>query len=57
MEDFFKSLGLKLELSAHGIDDSKFEIMAEKAVRIGKLDRGYVSLTKEDVMEIFKMCK
>ena len=57
MEDFFRSLGLKLELSAHGIDDSKFEIMAEKAVRIGKLDRGYVSLTKEDVMEIFKMCK
>ena len=57
MEDFFRSLGLKLELSAHGIDDSKFEIMVEKAVRIGKLDRGYVSLTKEDVMEIFKMCK
>lgn len=55
-ENFFKTCGLPMTLSELGIDETHFEIMAEKAVRIGDLAHAYVALNKEDVMNILKMC-
>ena len=45
-----------MTLKELSIDDSKFEQMAEKAVRFGGLQEAYVPLEKEDVMKILKMC-
>ena len=56
-ENFFKSCGLPMTLSEVGIDETHFEIMAEKSVRIGGLQNAYVPLGKEDVINILKMCK
>lgn len=55
-ENFFKTCGLPMTLSELGIDETHFEAMAEKAVRIGDLAHAYVALNKEDVMNILKMC-
>lgn len=55
-EHFFKICGLPMTLSEMGIDETHFETMAEKAVRIGELAHAYVALNKEDVMNILKMC-
>ena len=37
-----------------GIDETHFDIMAEKAAN-GGLAEGFVPLTKEDVLKIFRM--
>lgn len=55
-EAFFHKIGLPLTLKEFGIDDTKFEIMAKKAVKIGCLANGYVPLTENDVVNILKMC-
>lgn len=55
-EEFFAECGIPMNLSELGIDDSKFEQMAEKAVRFGGLEEAYVPLTKEDVTAILKAC-
>ncbi|MBO5165353.1 MAG: iron-containing alcohol dehydrogenase [Lachnospiraceae bacterium] len=55
-EEFFTECGIPMTLTELGIDDSKFEIMAEKAVRFGGLANAYVPLTKEDVVSILKAC-
>ena len=50
---FTESLGIPATLRETGItDESKFEIMAEKAAASCK--NAYVPLTKEDVLAIFK---
>lgn len=54
---FFRSIGMPMTLSEFGIDDSKFGEMAEKAVVVGHLAGAYVPLSKEDVVEILKMCR
>ncbi len=46
-----------MTLTELGIDETHFEVMAEKAVRIGDLKNAYVPLNKEDVLNILKMCK
>lgn len=56
-ENFFRSCGLPMTLTELGIDETHFEVMAEKAVRIGGLQNAYVPLNKEDVVNILKMCK
>lgn len=56
-ETFFQSIGLPSTLKEFGIDDSKFEQMAEKAVQVGYLKGAYVPLDKNDVIKILKMCK
>lgn len=53
--DFFKEMGLPERLSEVGIDDSKFDIMAEKAAK--KLKGAYVELSKEEVKQIFEEAK
>jgi alcohol dehydrogenase YqhD (iron-dependent ADH family) len=61
-EDLFKRLGLPMTLSALNINSDKFEIMAEHVLNtpdqhIGNVDRdAWVSLKKQDVMNILKMC-
>lgn len=56
-EDFFQSIGLPSTLREFGIDDSKFEEMANKAVQVGHLQEAYVPLDKNDVVKILKMCR
>lgn len=57
ISDFlFKTLGLKSTLSEIGIDDSKFSIMAKKACMDDVLP-GFKNLKKQDIENIFKMCK
>ncbi|MDD2293616.1 MAG: iron-containing alcohol dehydrogenase [Bacteroidales bacterium] len=51
----FKTLGLKSTLSAVGIDDTHFEVMAEKAAGIGGTKYGFVPLAPKDISEILKM--
>jgi alcohol dehydrogenase YqhD (iron-dependent ADH family) len=52
---FFKTLGLPSTLSEIGIDDSKFELMAESACHGGVLP-GFKALNQEDIVNIFKLC-
>ncbi len=54
-EEFFRDCGIPMRLSEVGIDESKFEVMAEDAVKFGGLEHAYVALDKNDVMEILKM--
>lgn len=56
-EEFFRSIGMPMTLDEFGIDDSKFEEMAEKAVVVGHLDGAYVPLSEKDVVEILRMCR
>jgi alcohol dehydrogenase YqhD (iron-dependent ADH family) len=51
---FFSDIGLPARLAEVGIDASKLELMAEKAVRFGPLG-GYKRLEKADVLEILRM--
>ena len=55
-EDFFSSLGIPMTLSAVGIDESKFEVMAKRAVELGALQYAYVPMNERDVIEILKAC-
>ncbi len=55
-EKFFSKIGLPSKLSEFGIDDTKFEVMAKKAVEIGSLKKAYVPLEENDVVNILKMC-
>ena len=54
-EAFFKKIGLPSTLREFGIDDAKFAIMAERAVKIGGLQNAYVPLSEGDVITILQM--
>lgn len=54
LEDFYRSLGLPVTLTEAGIDDSQFEVMAQKAVVNGALG-SFKKLEKQDVIEILKL--
>jgi len=53
---FFNTLGLKSTLSALDIDDSKFDIMAEKSVKNGATTYAFKPLEAEDIKKIYTMC-
>ena len=53
---YFETLGLKSRLSDFNIDDSRFEEMAKNACGKNGVIRGYVDLTPEDVVNIYRMC-
>lgn len=55
-EEFFRECGIPMTLSMLGIDASRFDVMAEDAVKFGGLAQAYVALDKEDVVEILRMC-
>lgn len=52
--DFFTSLGLPKTLHEIGIDETHFDIMAQKAAD-GGLQDGFVPLNQDDVKKIFQM--
>ncbi|MBA4494458.1 iron-containing alcohol dehydrogenase [Paenactinomyces guangxiensis] len=54
LRQFWSRIGAPSRLSDYGIDDSKLELMAQKAVDSGRVGR-FKPLNKEDVLEILKM--
>lgn len=52
--EFFKSLNLPSSLHEIDIDETHFDVMAQKAAD-GGLQNGFVALSAEDVKKIFKM--
>lgn len=56
-EAFFKQLHIPLTLKEVNIDDSKFEVMAQRAVELGRLEYAYVPLSVDDVIAILKACQ
>ncbi len=56
-EFLYQTLGLKSTFTEIGIDDSNFEVMAEKAVVLGGLAYAFKPLNQQDVVNIFKMCR
>lgn len=50
---FWDSIGAPSRLADYDIDDSKLELMADKAVRFGSFGN-FAKLEKEDVMEIYR---
>ncbi|MGM9936758.1 MAG: iron-containing alcohol dehydrogenase [Candidatus Ornithomonoglobus sp.] len=52
--EFFNDLGLPATLHEIGIDETHFDIMAQKAAD-GGLQYGFIPLDKEDVKKIFQM--
>lgn len=57
LKNYFKNLGLPSTLSELNIDDTHFDIMAEKAVNYSKLKYSWVPMDKEDVLKIFNRAK
>ncbi|PXV89095.1 hypothetical protein C8E03_10772 [Lachnotalea glycerini] len=55
-EEFFISCGIPSTLTELGIDASKFDFMAEKAVKFGYLKYAYVGLEPADVRTILENC-
>jgi alcohol dehydrogenase YqhD (iron-dependent ADH family) len=53
---FFKTLGLQSTLTELGIGEEHFAEMAYKACG-GKVLKGFKTLTQEDVVKIYKMCR
>lgn len=51
---FFTSIGMPAHLRELGIDETHFDVMAEKAAN-GGLAHGFVPLAKEDVLAIYRM--
>ena len=51
--DFFKSIGLPQKLSEIGIDDSKFEEMAESALKNSRIGT-FRELGRKDIVEIYR---
>ena len=56
-EAFFKQLHIPLTLKEVNIDNSKFEVMAKRAVELGHLQYAYVPLSVDDVVAILKACQ
>ena len=54
-KELFEEIGLPMTLREVGIDESKFEILAKKAVA-GGLSKAFVPLSTSDVVNIYKMC-
>lgn len=57
LEEFFKSLGLKIKLSDLGIGEENFELMAEKALCGGESIGKFKKLKREDIINILKLAK
>lgn len=53
-EEFYHSIGLKTRLSQVGIDESQFDVMAQKAVLRGPLGN-FKKLYAEDVKNIYRL--
>ena len=56
LENFFKENDIPMTLSELNIDDTHFEEMAKHVSRNDRMLNSYVSLTVDDVVEIYKSC-
>lgn len=56
LENFFKENDIPMTLSELNIDDTHFEEMAKHVSRNDRMLNSYVSLTVEDIVEIYKNC-
>lgn len=56
LEEYFKSTGIPMTLTELGIGEDSFDAMASSLFEKKNLEKAYVPLYKEDVIEIFKMC-
>lgn len=54
LQDFFRQIGLKTTLRELDIDNTSFDIMAERATKNGKVGH-YLPLDKEAIIEILKL--
>lgn len=54
VRDFFKSLGIPMTLTEVGIDDSKFNEMAEHAIHSEGLEYAWIPLNRNDIVSILK---
>jgi alcohol dehydrogenase len=54
LREFWNSLGAPSRLADYDIDDSKLEVMADKAMVNGEFGN-FAKLNKDDVMEIYRM--
>lgn len=57
LENFFKGLGLKINLIDFNISEENFELMAEKALCGNKTLGRFKKLGKEDIVNILKLAK
>lgn len=55
LREFWNSIGAPSRLSDYGIDDSRIELMAEKALAGQETIGSFKKLTKQDVIEIYRM--
>jgi alcohol dehydrogenase YqhD (iron-dependent ADH family) len=55
LRGFWTSIGAPSRLADYGIDDTHLELMAEKAANTAPVGR-FRPLSKEDILEILKMC-
>lgn len=53
LRDFWKSIGAPTRLADYGIDDSKLDLMADKAMANGEFGQ-FKKLKREDVLDIYK---
>lgn len=56
LEDFFRKSGIPMSLAELNIGTEHFEKMAAHANRGGYLKNAFVSLSNEDIVEIYKAC-
>lgn len=56
LKQFFADCGIPSSLTELGIDNSKFDVMAKRAVKFGMLEYGYVPLNEGDVKNILEEC-
>lgn len=58
LKDFFASLDLPVHLDAYGITDEEIDFMATRATNNpAQVQAGFVNLTKQDIINIFELCK
>ena len=58
LEQFFVSIDMPIKLSEVGIDDSNFELMADRITNYGKNNVvGFIELDKNKVLEILNLAK
>lgn len=57
LHDFFKAQGIPMTFKEVGIGEENFEKMALSAMASGRFEKAFVSMNKEDIIAIFKMCE
>ena len=56
IHDFFREIGIPMTLKEVGIDDSRLGEMAQHVALLEGLDRAWVPLYEQDILDIYKDC-